>query len=84
VEGATRLQPHIDSVLETLRDGKWHTFSEISQKTRLHEFKIDIITDFLADYSFLEKNRRDKKAKLTRLFADFLKKTWKLRNVTLT
>lgn len=77
------MQPHIDNILETLRDGKWHTLREISQKTKLHEFKIEIITYFLADYSFLEFNKKDKKAKLTKMFVNFLKKTRQLRNVTL-
>ncbi|MCK4478520.1 hypothetical protein KAU88_08360 [Candidatus Bathyarchaeota archaeon] len=72
------MQPQINSAIELLRDGKWHTLKEISQKTKLHEFKIEILADFLADYSFLELNRKDKKAKLSKTFLGFLKKTQQL------
>ncbi|MCW3986043.1 MAG: hypothetical protein NWE91_06520 [Candidatus Bathyarchaeota archaeon] len=72
------MQPQINNAIELLRDGKWHTLREISQKTRLHEFKIEILADFLADYSFLKLNRKDKKAKLSKTFLEFLKKTQQL------
>jgi hypothetical protein len=68
------MQPQIDSVIELLKDGKWHTIKEISQKTKLHEFKIEILTQFLADYSFLELKKKEKRAKLTTIFTNFLKK----------
>jgi len=64
----------MDNVIELLKDGKWHTIEEIRKKTNLHEFKIEILTQFLADYSFLEFRKKEKRAKLTTIFADFLKK----------
>lgn len=64
----------IENVIELLKDGKWHTIKEISQKSKIHEFKIEMITDFLADYSFLELNKEEKKAKLSKMFVEFLKK----------
>ena len=67
------MQPQIDQVIELLRDGKWHTIKEISQKCKLHEFKTEILTEFLADYSFLMVNKKEKKAKLSRAFIEFLK-----------
>jgi len=66
--------PQIDNIVELLKDGKWHTIKEISKKTNLHEFKIEILTQFLADYSFLEFKKKEKRAKLTTIFTDFLKK----------
>lgn len=68
------MQPQIENVIELLKDGKWHTIREISQRTKLHEFKIEVLTDFLADYSFLEFNKEKGRAKLSKIFADFLRK----------
>jgi hypothetical protein len=68
------MHAQIDNVVELLKDGKWHSIAEISRKTKLNEFKVEILADFLADYSFLELNKKEKKAKLSRAFIDFLKK----------
>jgi hypothetical protein len=78
------MQPQIDKVVELLRDGKWHTIKEISQKSKLHEFKIEILTDFLADYSFLKLNKKENKAKLTKVFTEFLKQIHHPQKATLT
>ncbi len=75
------MQQQIDKVIELLKDGKWHTIKEVSQKSKLHEFKIEILADFLADYSFLELNKKEKKAKLSKAFAEFLKKTRQLQQL---
>ncbi len=68
------MQPQIDNLIELLKDGKWHTVEELSQKTKLHEFKLAVLFDFLADYSFLRIDKRDRKAKLSRVFLEFLRK----------
>jgi len=62
-----------EEVIGLLMDGKWHSFSEISQEINVHESKIEILTDFLADYSFLQLKKKEKKAKLTKAFEEFLK-----------
>jgi hypothetical protein len=69
------MQSRIEDIVELLKDGKWHTLKEISQKTQLHEFKIEMLTGLLADYSFIEYNKREKKAKSSKVFAEFLEKT---------
>lgn len=69
------MQSQVEHVVELLKDGKWHTVEEISRKTSLHEFKIEILTDLLADYSFIEYNPKERKAKSSKVFAEFLKKT---------
>lgn len=71
----------MESVLEALKDGKWHTIREISQEARMPEFKIEIIADFLADYSFLELNKKERRAKVSSIFLDFLKNTRPLSNI---
>jgi len=68
------MQPKIENAIELLKDGKWHTIDEISQKTRLHKFKIELLADFLADYTFIEFNKKQHKAKSSKTFAAFLKK----------
>lgn len=68
------MQPQIDNVIELLKDGKWHYLEELSQKTKLHEFKLAVLFDFLADYSFLKLDKTDRKAKLSKVFLEFLKK----------
>jgi len=69
------MRVQIDNLVELLRDGKWHTMKEISQKTNLHEFRLEILTRFLADYSFLELDIKERKARLSKSFAQFLRKT---------
>jgi len=61
-------------------DGKWHSFGEISREINIHESKIETLTDFLADYSFLQLKKKEKKAKLTKAFEEFLKRIEDLEN----
>lgn len=75
------MQSPIEKVVDILKDGKWHTLSEISRKSRLHELKIEILTDFLASYSFLHLNKNEGKTKLSKTFANFLEKTHPLQNL---
>lgn len=78
------MQSSIDKIINLLQDGKWHTIKELSQKSRVHDFKIEMLTDFLADYSFVKLDKKEGKAKLSESFAEFLKKAQKLRSSTLT
>lgn len=78
------MHSQIDNIVELLKDGKWHTVKEISRESKIHEFKIEILTNFLAGYSFLELNKKEKKAKSSRVFAEFLKKAQRIRTSTLT
>jgi len=64
----------IDNILEVLRNGEWHELKEIADKTRLHEFKVEIVTSFLAEYDFLELDKKGRKIKLSPQLLLFLKK----------
>jgi len=64
----------IDEILELLRNGEWHELKEIVDETQLHEFKVELITSFLAEYDFLDYNKREKKIKLSPQMLLFLKK----------
>ena len=68
------MHPKVDKIIELLKDGKWHTIREISQRSEMHEFKIEILTDFLAHYSFLEFNKKEKRVKPSDALIKFLKK----------
>ena len=71
------MQSIIDRIVEMFKDGKWHTINELSKMSQIHEFKIEIMTDFLADYSFLEFNKKERKAKSSIAFGKFLKRSEK-------
>ncbi len=64
----------IDKVLELLRNGQWHNIREIAEKTRMHEFKVELITSFLVEYDFLELDKEEKKIKLSPQLQLFLNK----------
>jgi len=66
--------PSIDELLELLEDGKWHGLNEIMEKSRLCKSKAETITDFLAEYDFIQLDKERQKAKLTRSALNFLKK----------
>ena len=64
----------IDQILDLLRNGEWHEVREIVDKTRLHEFKVEVIANFLVEYDFLVFNKEEKKIKLSPQLQLFLKK----------
>ncbi len=62
----------IDAVLGLLKDGKWHDLEEITKKTALPEFRVEIIVSFLSDYDFIKFNKKSRKAKLNQLTLEFV------------
>ena len=68
------MQPKIEQVIDLLKDGQWHTIKEISQKTRLPTLKLEVLADFLADYSFIEFNKKQQRARSSEAFTAFLRK----------
>ena len=68
----------VRDVIELLKDGKWHTVAEIHRETRLQEVKIGILAEFLAAYSFLQLDREERRAKISKVFAEFLEESDKL------
>ncbi len=66
--------PQIDEILNVLKNGKWHELREISEKTRLHELKVEMLTDFLSQYDFIEVDKKEQKTRLTKPLFQFLKK----------
>jgi len=66
--------PKIDEILDMLKNGKWHNLKEISEKTQLQELKVEMLTNFLAEYDFIALNRKQDKTRLTPPLLDFLRK----------
>jgi len=57
--------PVISRIFELLEDGKWHDLKEIVEKSRVHEFKLEIIQNFLTEYKFIMLDEERQKMKLT-------------------
>ena len=58
----------MEVVLEILKDGKWHSIKELADKTKLHEFKLQMIIDFLANFNFAEIRKQSGEIKLSQEF----------------
>lgn len=63
-----------NAIFDLLEDGKWHSFTEITDKSGLHEFKLEIIANFLAEYDFVRLDKTRRKVMLAVSTIDFLKK----------
>jgi len=66
--------PQIDEILDVLKNGKWHDLKEISEKTKLHELKVELLANFLAEYDFIELDKKEHKTRLKTPLLDFLRK----------
>jgi DNA-binding IclR family transcriptional regulator len=68
------LTEKIDKILTLLQDGEWHPIREITQKTKLNQTKIQLITNFLTRYNLIKLNKAQQEAKLTPPTHKFIKK----------
>lgn len=64
----------INVIFNMLEDGEWHSLTEITDKSGLHEFKLEIVTNFLAEYDFIELDKTKRNVRLAVSVVDFLKK----------
>jgi hypothetical protein len=64
----------IDRILEALRNGDWHEIGEITQKLRMGESQVELISSFLATYDFLEFDPKARKIRLSPQLRRFLRK----------
>jgi len=72
--------PQIDEILSILRNGRWHDIREICEKTHLDTLKVDLLTNFLLEYNFIELDKKTRKTRLTRPLFQFLKKIEETEN----
>jgi DNA-binding IclR family transcriptional regulator len=70
----------IDEILELLKNGEWHELKEIAEKTRLKDLKVELITTFLAEYDFLEFDKKCRRIRLSPQLRLFLKKLERVEN----
>ncbi len=66
--------PSADEILEALENGKWHDFTEISEKTNMPEFKVKLLTHFLAEYRFIELDGKKQRTRLVPSVQLFLRR----------
>ena len=55
----------METILEIIKDGKWHSIKELEEKTKLHEFKLQMIIEFLTNFNFVEIKKDGRKIKAT-------------------
>jgi DNA-binding IclR family transcriptional regulator len=62
----------VDEIFDTLKNGEWHGFEEVSEKTHLSVFKLELLTKFLAEYRFIELDKRKQRTRLTPPMLNFI------------
>jgi DNA-binding IclR family transcriptional regulator len=72
--------PQIDEILSILRNGRWHDIKEICEKTQLNTLKVELLTNFLLEYNFIELDKKECRTRLTRPLFQFLKKIEETEN----
>jgi DNA-binding IclR family transcriptional regulator len=63
----------VDEIFHTLQNGKWHDLEEVSEKTQLSVFKLELLTNFLAEYEFIELDRKKQRTRLTPPLLNFIR-----------
>jgi len=64
----------INEFLELLEDEKWHDLSQVAERLRLHEFRVELILSFLAEYEFVSIDKEGRRIRLAPSVLRFLKK----------
>jgi len=63
----------VDEIFYTLQNGKWHDLEEVSEKTQLSVFNLELLTNFLAEYEFIELDRKKQRTRLTPPLLNFIR-----------
>ena len=63
----------LEQILRLVRDGQWHDIDEVTERIHLSELKTQIITEFLANYGFIELDRKNRKIRISHSLAKFLR-----------
>jgi len=64
----------MDDILRLLEDRKWHDIREVTENSGLHHRKVEMITNFLSEYDFVELDKKRQKVKLTPSLCKFIRK----------
>jgi hypothetical protein len=60
----------VDKILESLNDGRWHDFKEISSNFHLRESDLEAIINFLTKYDFTDSDIKRKRVKINSLLLE--------------
>jgi DNA-binding IclR family transcriptional regulator len=71
----------MNAILDLLEDGKWHSLTEISSRSGLHEFKLEIVTGFLAEFDFIKLDKANGRVRLASSVVGFLRKIKRIEMV---
>jgi predicted transcriptional regulator len=61
----------LEQIIRLLKDEQWHDIDEIANRTQLSPLKMQLITEFLAKYGFIQLNRKNARIKISRYMAEF-------------
>ncbi|PVX25690.1 MAG: hypothetical protein CW691_03750 [Candidatus Bathyarchaeum sp.] len=68
----------IDEALSLLKDGKWHTLKEITEKLALSKPKAEKVVSFLNEYDFIKLNEDTKEVRIQPTILEFIKEIQRL------
>ena len=68
----------IDKIFEILDNGDWHKLMEVAEKTGTQKSKVKLISSFLANYDFLEFDKKTDRIRLSNQLQSFLRKIRKI------
>lgn len=63
----------IDKIFEILDNGNWHNLTEVAEKTGTQKSKVELISSFLANYDFLEFDKKAERVRLSNQLQIFLR-----------
>ena len=63
----------LEEILDMLRDGKWHSISEISSIFHIDEWKLHEVLRFFMNFGLVEYDEAGKRVKITNIGLSFLK-----------
>ena len=64
----------INELLELLEDDEWHDLSQVAEKMGLHEFRVELLVNFLAEYEFISLDKEGRRIRLAASVLRFLKR----------
>jgi len=63
----------IDRIFEILDNGDWHDLTEVAEKTGTQKSRVELISSFLANYDFLEFDKKTERVRLSNQLQSFLR-----------
>jgi hypothetical protein len=64
----------VNRIFDLLRDGNWHSLTEMAESSGLQDFMLQMVTSFLAEYDFVDLDKSKQRARLAESVVDFVKK----------